>query len=157
MAALIIGGLFTSSELEAAKANMTIAGGGKGSGGLAEVVNRVSKKMNMTVQPTGGFVANTCIIGTGHTQFARKSYEIFREQTPVQLILAHIISVHGSISYTCCRGDVADSCFGDTLFHEEAERSSVNTLFGLGSISHELHPYLSEHLITNKMFMVHTR
>jgi TRAP-type uncharacterized transport system substrate-binding protein len=79
VAALLVAGLFAGSDLEAAKANMTIAGGGKGSGGyrlsggLAEAVNRVSDKVNVTVQPTGGFVANTRIIGTGRTQFAMTS------------------------------------------------------------------------------------
>ena len=79
VAALLVASLFAGSDLKAAKANMTIAGGGKGSGGyrlsggLAEAVNRASKKVNMTVQPTGGFVANTRIIGTGRTQFAMTS------------------------------------------------------------------------------------
>ncbi len=77
--AVLAAGFFAVSELEAAKTNVTIAAGGKGSGGyrlsggLAEAVNRRSDKVNITVQPTGGFVANTRIIGTGRTQFAMTS------------------------------------------------------------------------------------
>lgn len=79
VAAIVLTGVFFESETEAAKTNVTIAAGGKGSGGyrlsggLAEAVNRRSDKVQITVQPTGGFVANTRIIGTGRTQFAMTS------------------------------------------------------------------------------------
>ena len=75
----LVAGLFLGAEVEAAKANVTIAAGGKGSGGyrlsggLSEAVNRASKTVNVTVRPTGGFVANTRIIGAGGAEFAMTS------------------------------------------------------------------------------------
>jgi hypothetical protein len=77
--AVLMAGLFLGSEVEAAKVNVTIAAGGKGSGGyrlsggLSEAVNRASDKVNITVRPTGGFVANTRIIGAGGAEFAMTS------------------------------------------------------------------------------------
>lgn len=118
LAALLVAGLFVGPELEAAKANMTIAAGGKGSGGyrlsggLAEAVNRVSKTVNMTVQPTGGFVANTRIIGTGRTQFAMTSTVfmdfIRRQKGPFEKNSKPVTSIRGI-------GPVATSWFQFTV------------------------------------------
>ncbi|MBT3351151.1 MAG: TAXI family TRAP transporter solute-binding subunit [Nitrospinaceae bacterium] len=132
IATLLVAGLFAGSEIEAAKANMTIAAGGKGSGGyrlsggLAEAVNRVSDKVNMTVQPTGGFVANTRIIGTGRTQFAMSSTVfldfIRRQKGPFKKNKEKVLSIRAI-------GPVATSWF-QLVVPSKSKIKSYNDMLG---------------------------
>ena len=130
--AVVMAGVFFGSEIEAAKTNVTIAAGGKGSGGyrlsggLAEAVNRLSDKVNITVQPTGGFVANTRIIGTGRTQFAMTSTVfmdfIRRKQGPFSKNEKGVTSIRGI-------GPVATSWFQLTV-PAKSSIKSYNDIIG---------------------------